>query len=189
MNTPAHLIFGAAAFGKPGARRVTGAALAGSLLPDVSLFVLVGWSILINGTDAHTVFRQYYFSDIWQRVFAIDNSFLLWGILLGIALWRRGPALIAFAASGMMHLGFDFVLHNEDARMQFWPLSDWRFRSPFSYWDQNLHAGVVGPLELGASLLLCAVLIARYRSLPARMLFVFLGMSEVLTSDIWGIIH
>lgn len=40
MNTPAHLIIGLAAFGKPGAPRVTAAALAGAMIPDLSLYLL-----------------------------------------------------------------------------------------------------------------------------------------------------
>ena len=39
MNTPAHLLFGVAAFGKPDRRGVTAAALGGSLIPDLSLYL------------------------------------------------------------------------------------------------------------------------------------------------------
>ncbi|WP_328795072.1 hypothetical protein [Jannaschia marina] len=42
MNTPAHLIIGLAAFGKPGRPRVTAAALCGALLPDLSLYLMAG---------------------------------------------------------------------------------------------------------------------------------------------------
>lgn len=148
MNTPAHLILGTALFGKPGQRHVPLAAALGSLLPDVSLYVMVAVSIWVMGIPAQRVFDELYFSDQWQRVFAVDNSFVLWGLVLGFGLWRKRAALTAFAAAGLLHLICDFVLHNEDARRQFWPLSNWVFRSPFSYWDPHHHGQVIGLLEV-----------------------------------------
>ena len=40
--------------------------------------------------------------------------------------------LKAFASSGFLHLTLDFLLHNQDAGSQLWPLCDWIFISPFS---------------------------------------------------------
>ena len=40
--------------------------------------------------------------------------------------------LKAFASSGFLHLTLDFLLHNQDAGSQLWPLSDWIFISSFS---------------------------------------------------------
>ncbi len=188
MNTPAHLIFGAAAFGRPGAPRLTAAALGGSLLPDLSLYLMVGWSLYVQGIPAQTVFRELYYSDAWQAVFAIDNSFILWGALLGVAIWRKWPVLIAFAGSGLLHLVFDFALHNHDARRQFWPISDWVFFSPFSYWDSTYHAGVIGPLELILSMALCVFLLIRFRSWAMRGIVVLLGAAELATTGIWRFI-
>lgn len=45
VNTPAHLLLGLAAFGRPGDRRVSGAALAGALVPDLSLYLLAGGAL------------------------------------------------------------------------------------------------------------------------------------------------
>ena len=79
MNTPAHLIFGLAVFGRPNVSRVTAAALAAALIPDASLYVMAGWSLFVMGIDARIVFGELYFSDLWQAVFRVDNSFILWG--------------------------------------------------------------------------------------------------------------
>lgn len=56
MNTPAHLIFGLVAFGKPGAPKVTAAALAGALIPDLSLYLMAGWHLIVLQTDPNIVF-------------------------------------------------------------------------------------------------------------------------------------
>lgn len=185
MNTPAHMIFGAAAFGRPGQPRVTAAAILGSFLPDLSLFLMVGFSIYIQGIDRGTVFGQLYYSDLWQRIFAVDNSFLVWSGIFAIGYFAKRPIVTAFAAAGLLHLTFDFMLHNQDARMQFWPLSDWIFRSPFSYWDPNYYGGVIGPAEIILSVLLCGLMLWRFKSWRMRAVILLMGAAEILTSHIW----
>ncbi|MBV0912685.1 cobalamin biosynthesis protein CobQ [Anianabacter salinae] len=188
MNTPAHLIFGVAAFGTPGQPRVIAAAAAGALLPDLSLYLLVGWSMLVMNIPAEVVFREMYYSDLWQGIFAIDNSFVLWGALLGAALWRRWPVLIAFAGAGLLHLVFDFLLHNEDARRQFWPLTDWVFVSPVSYWDSSRYGGIIGPLELAVSLALCGWMLWRFKSAAMRGAVALMALAEAASANIWRFI-
>ncbi|NUB43138.1 cobalamin biosynthesis protein CobQ [Fertoebacter nigrum] len=178
MNTPAHLIFGLAAFGRPDRRDVTAAALAGALAPDVSLYLLAGWSLLVMDIPPQVVFGQLYFSPLWQGIFAVDNSLPLWGVLLAAGLVLRAPVLVAFAGAGLLHLAFDVVLHNEDARRQFWPLTDWVFRSPFSYWDTARHGAIIGPLEVAVSLALCGVLWRRYRGWVMRGIIAALAVAE-----------
>lgn len=185
MNTPAHLIFGAAAFSKKDRKGSLSAALLGALAPDVSLYAMVGVSIFILGVPAQTVFREYYYSDAWQSVFAVDNSFILWGALLGVALWRSWRLVAIFAASALLHLALDFPLHTHDARQHFWPLSDWAYNSPFSYWDSRAHAGIVGPIEGGLSILFSAILFRRFADWRIRALVLVLLLAEIFSSGIW----
>jgi len=188
VNVPAHLIFGAAAFGKPGQPRVTTAAVLGSFVPDISLFVMAGWSLFVAGIDPSVVFGQYYFSDRWQQVFAVDNSFVLWGAGLGMAIWARRPVLVAFIAAVLLHLAFDFALHNDDARIQFWPISDWKFYSPLSYWDPRYYANIVSPVETVLTLILAGVLYMRFRRLGARVLIILAGAAQLLTGGVFGML-
>ncbi|MGB7319596.1 MAG: cobalamin biosynthesis protein CobQ [Planktotalea sp.] len=155
MNTPAHLILGLAVFSRRSEPKVTGAAALGALLPDLSLYVLAGTSLAILRIPADVVFGQLYFSQAWQTVFAIDNSFLIWGMILTFALWWRARAGLAFAGAGLLHLALDFPLHHDDGRPHFWPASNWVFESPVSYWDILHHASWVAPLE-GIMVLFCA---------------------------------
>lgn len=189
MNTPAHIIFAAAAFARPGQRRVTAAALAGGLAPDLSLYLLAGTSLYILGIPPRTVFGELYFSDAWQQVFAVDNSFLVWGVLLFVALRWKMPALTAFAGAGLLHLAFDLPLHNDDARRHFWPLTDWVFASPVSYWDDDHFGHVVGPIEVAACVALTALLFWRFRSLAARVGFAGLLAAELFASGaFWALV-
>lgn len=185
MNTPAHLIFGAAAFSRPDRKGSLTAALLGAFAPDLSLYLMVAVSILGLGIPAETVFREYYYSDAWQAVFAIDNSFILWGLLLGLALWRRWPLMVVFSGAALLHLGLDFPLHTHDARQHFWPVSDWVFESPYSYWDRRAHAGIIGPIEGALSILFAGVLLWRFKAWAVRALILILLAAELFSSGIW----
>ena len=69
--------------------------------------------------------------------------------------------------------------------MHFWPVSDWVFESPVSYWDNSAHAGIVGPLEFSLSLG-CAILLFRnFRQLAIRVATVALLAMEMMSSGIW----
>ncbi|MGI9389442.1 MAG: cobalamin biosynthesis protein CobQ [Boseongicola sp.] len=188
MNTPAHLLIGAAAFGKENQKGTTIAAILGALVPDLSLYVMVSVSIWILNIPPTIVFDELYFSDAWQRVFAIDNSFVIWASAFAVALWRRSAVFIAFTAAALLHLALDFPFHTEDARMHFWPVSDWVFESPISYWDRAAYAGVVGPFEVTAS---CGAAFLIWRRNEPKLILAFVALllaAELLSSGIWQFI-
>ena len=185
MNTPAHLIFGLSAFGDANFPRRNLAAVIGALAPDLSLFIMVAWCILVQNIPPQVVFDTYYYSDSWQFVFAIDNSFILWGALFGLACWRRWPVMIAFAGAGLLHLAFDFPLHNKDARQHFWPISDWVFHSPLSYWNSQHFGRIIGLAELLVCAGLIILLLGRFRRLPARTAIAGLALLEIMSSGLF----
>jgi len=188
MNTPTHLIVGAAVFARPDAWRVTLAAILGSFAPDASLYLMAGWHLYVIGTEPRIVFNVLYFSDTWQSIFAIDNSVFLWGGLLGFALWREIKSLTAFAGSGLFHLLLDFPLHHDDGRMHFWPVSDWIFQSPVSYWDRSHYGGIVGPLEVVMSTCLIVLLWRRFQGFFARIILMGALVLQLLPSLLWVIV-
>lgn len=185
MNTPAHLILGLAVFSRKDEAKVTKASAIGALLPDLSLYVMAGVSLMILQIPPNVVFDQLYFSNAWQTVFAIDNSFLLWGLVLAFALWWKTQAGIAFAGAGLLHIALDFPLHHDDGRQHFWPASDWVFESPVSYWDKAHHALWVQPVEALMILICVIVLFRRFPLWPMRIVaLVLLGM-ELMVARSW----
>lgn len=188
MNTPAHLIFGLAAFGKPDAPKVTGAALIGAMIPDASLYLLAGVHLLIIGTDPQVVFGQLYFSDAWQAVFRVDNSIVLWGIGLAFAIWGRTTWGKALCGSALIHLGLDFLFHVDDGRAHFWPLSTWVFESPVSYWDPNHYGRTVGTIEVLMSALVCIWLLRRFKTRLMRVTIALLALTEIAPSIFFALI-
>lgn len=180
MNTPAHVLIGAAAFGSAGDRRIMAAAVAGALMPDLSLYALAGTSIYLLGIPPQQVFDVLYFSDAWQTVFAIDNSVFVWAGLLAAALWRGSRVLAAFAMAGLLHVTMDFFLHAGDGRPHFWPLSRWVFDSPVSYWDSSHHALWVAPAAAVLCVGACLVLWRRGTGILARA-----GFATLLVAELW----
>ena len=160
MNTPSHLLIGAAVFARRDQGRVTAAAMLGGVIPDIPLIVMVGWSLLVAGIPPAAVFGSLYFSGTWQRVFSVDHSFFVWGGLFALGQAQRWPVLRAFAGAGLLHAGVDFLVHHDDARRQFWPVSDWVFHSPVSYWDRAHYGRIVAPLEAMLDLI-CGVVLSR----------------------------
>lgn len=185
MNTPAHLIFGLAAFSRPGQWGVTTAAMTGALLPDLSLYVLAGSAIFVLGIDPEIVFRDYYYSEAWQTIFQIDNSFLIWGALLALALWRKSAWAVALTGAALLHLAFDFPLHHDDGRAHFWPLSTWVFESPVSYWDPGHYGGIVSALEMAICGGLSVVLWRRFPTLWPRLGITALMVAQAAPIIMW----
>ncbi|MFU1478093.1 cobalamin biosynthesis protein CobQ [Roseovarius sp. C7] len=186
MNTPAHVIFALAAFARPGDRPRNIAAALGGVAPDLSLYLMTGAAFAMGFTPRE-VFDRLYFSQLWQSVFAVDNSLVLWGGLLVLCLWRRWQAGAVFAGAAMLHLLFDFALHHDDARPHFWPLSDWVFVSPVSYWDKSHYGGVVGPVETGLVLALSAWLLWRLKGAWARAGIALLVLCQMAPLVMWGL--
>ncbi|WP_171177463.1 cobalamin biosynthesis protein CobQ [Ruegeria sp. HKCCA4633] len=185
MNTPAHLLIGAAAFARPPQGRILLAALLGAVLPDLSLYLMATVSLFVLGIPEQVVFGQLYYSQAWQTVFAIDNSFIIWGCALILAVWRRWHFVAVGAAAGLLHLATDFFLHAGDGRPQFWPLSDWVFHSAVSYWDSSHHALWVAPVS--AAVCLAAYVVLWQRGLPVwgRAMFGIMLAAEIWVARQW----
>ena len=83
---------------------------------------------------------------------------ILWSIAFAFGAMSRSPVMIALCGAALLHLGFDFLLHNDDGRAHFWPLSNWVFQSPVSYWDPDHYGNIAGSIEVALSVLCCGVL-------------------------------
>ena len=185
MNTPAHLLIGSAAFTRPAQGRVLWAAMLGSVLPDLSLYLMAGVSLHVLNIPAWVVFDQLYFSPAWQTVFAIDNSFVLWGVALLLAIWQGWRLVAVGAAAGLLHLATDFLLHAGDGRPQFWPFSSWVFHSPVSYWDSNHNALWVAPVSALACAAAYIVLWRNGMPIWAKLFFAALLAAELWVARQW----
>ncbi len=184
MNTTTHILFAEAVFRRKTIGRSGWAAAAGGLLPDAFIGVFLV-SAAVQDVSRDDLWDVEYFKEPWATIGAISNSFFLWGILaigalVGIVAGTSDPVkakskiVAVFAASGLSHVVFDFLTHADDAHQHLWPISDWRFFSPVSYWDPAHNSHWVMPLE-GILILACVVVL--WRQISSTAMRVVLGLS------------
>ncbi|MEL6474735.1 MAG: cobalamin biosynthesis protein CobQ [Pseudomonadota bacterium] len=162
MNSITHLVAAAALLARKDEPQRNLAVAAGAFLPDASIYVFFAWSRM-EGLSMRETWDVAYWSEPWQTLGAISNSVPLELVLLALGLWRGWPAVSAFAGAALIHAALDFPLHADDAHRHAWPLTDWRFHSPVSYWD-NRHMGWLGASIEGATVLgSVALLLRRFR--------------------------
>jgi hypothetical protein len=179
MNTIAHMVIASAALSRPASSRRNWAVLTGAILPDASMFVFFAWSRLQGWSGAETWNVQYW-NEPWQTLGAVSNSFVLFGLAFAIAFWRRRPLLAILAVAALLHLALDFPLHADDAHRHFWPVSDWRFASPVSYWDANHNGLIGGAIETVCALAAIGLLCWRFERVRWRVLFAVLAALQIL---------
>jgi hypothetical protein len=196
MNSPAHLVVAAAIFVRPtrgGPRaaahqaRVNGAGLAGALIPDLSLFLMVLWEARVNGRTPEQIFGYDYRDPFWQTWFAVDNSIPLWALVTLAGLAFRAPAVLAFGGAALLHVLTDLPLHHDDARAHFQPFTDWVFVSPVSYWDPAHFGWLVGPLEALLVATLCVAMWRRFRSRLVHALIATAMLAELAPAVIFSL--
>ena len=128
------------------APRNTAFIVAGAVLPDVGMFLFY-LSHLALGTSESAIWSVEYHRPAWQALFDLSHSIPV--ALLGMLVcWKTSrPWLLVFFASMLLHALGDLPLHQEDAHRHFFPLSDWRFFSPVSYWNPDYYGNWVSLLE------------------------------------------
>ncbi len=176
MNTQSHILMGAVLFGGKVPRSAIAAAL-GGFVPDLPMLAIVAY-LRMSGHDFGEIFGTLYWSPWWQIANAMGHNFLLWSAVILLSLYvqqrggdRAGLASLAlpFAAAALVHSGADFLLHREDAHMHFWPLSEWRFVSPVSYWDRNHYGLQFSLFEAVLGIIMAALLFAQWKRWPVRI--------------------
>lgn len=133
------------------------AALLGSVLPDLPLFLLISsYTIYYRWIDPipeaermRMIHEELYFTDpLWIISHNLFHSPLLISLLLILGYWgmrmawKWGKVLFWYTAGSGFHTLVDIFTHYDDGPLLLFPL-DWktRFSSPVSYWDPD-HYGI-----------------------------------------------
>ncbi|MDA4847329.1 hypothetical protein [Hoeflea poritis] len=176
MNTQTHVLLAAAILAKPGKPARNTAVIVGALVPDLAIYTLFIWS-KIAGIPERRVWSELYYNPPWSDAVTVGNSAPLYILILLIGLlaskWYRPAILLAvFAIAALLHLAADLPVHVDDAHAHLWPLSDWRFRSPVSYWNPNHNGDIFTIVEAGIGIVLSIILWRRFHALWVRALLV-----------------
>ena len=179
MNTQTHLLVAAALLARPDRPKRNTVLVIGALLPDLAIYLLFTWAV-VSGIPQETLWRQIYFSEPMLTFTAIGNSAPLYAAIgfLGWAYVRvktgkpldELPALAVLGLAALSHLALDLPVHVDDAHPHFWPLTEWRFRSAFSYWDSTHHGRSVAAVESAIGIMLAVILWRRFKALWVRVL-------------------
>ena len=148
MNTQSHAIINVALLSRKAAPHLHRYALIGAALPDLPMFIFFVVEAFILKHPQNLIWGERYFLPGWQNLFDIFNSIPLFLILLGVGYWRKSNAVIICSLSLLLHAAGDFFLHQDDGHRHFFPLLQFRFHSPISYWDPRHHGGIVSAIEI-----------------------------------------
>ncbi len=178
MNTQTHLLVAAALFAKPGHYVRNAAVVVGSFIPDAAIYTLFAWS-KAAGIPERKVWSELYWQEPWQSWTAAGNSvpFYVLLLILGVVALRAhrsvfllGLVFTFFACAALSHVAGDFPVHVDDAHRHLWPLTDWKFISPVSYWHPDHHGGIFSVFEMLLGLALAVILFRRFNTLWVRVL-------------------
>ena len=181
MITSTHALLSLAVLSKRGERKRNLSVLFGSLLPDMAIFLWAPYQAIVNGVSGEEMWDKLYFEPPMQNLIAWFNSIPIYGALALIGFLARsklwGKLLLVFALAALIHIAGDMPVHADDAYRHFWPISDWRFYSPLSFWDVDHHAGWVGKIDMAIALVSIAVLWVRH---PTRWVKIALSITALL---------
>lgn len=160
MNTPSHAIINLAIQGMPKLPKANLAIVMGGILPDIPIFIFYFWAKLIVRLPEAKIWSEAYYHPFVQDIVALFHSIPLALIGWAIAYYFKSEIIQVICLSMVLHSLLDLPVHHDDAHRHFYPFSNYRFISPFSYWDPRYHGKVVAFIEM------MLVLFATFRVFP-----------------------
>ncbi|MBE9043520.1 hypothetical protein IQ255_03700 [Pleurocapsales cyanobacterium LEGE 10410] len=159
MNTPGHYILNLALLGNVAPQNL-GAIAIGAMLPDVPIFIFYFVAKHFYKMPEGKIWSEAYYEPLWQNIVALFHSIplaLIGAVVFYYLDWKLG---IILCVSMVFHSLLDLPVHNDDAHRHFFPLSNYRFISPFSYWDINHHGKIVSLVEMALVLAVNPIVIS-----------------------------
>jgi membrane-bound metal-dependent hydrolase YbcI (DUF457 family) len=147
MNTPSHCVLNLAILGLTIAPQATLPIALGAIVPDVPIFAFYFWAKVLKRFPESEIWSAIYYQSNWQTLFALSHSLPIALVGLLIFAYLRSTWGMVFCDSLILHSLLDFPVHHNDAHRHFFPLSNYRFISPISYWDPNHYGGIVAGVE------------------------------------------
>jgi hypothetical protein len=157
MKTPSHAIINLAILAKPQLPQANLIIASGGILPDIPIFLFYFWAKYMARLPEGTIWSKAYYEPFVQNIVALFHSIPLAGIGWLIAYYLGWPSVQILFLSIILHSLGDLPVHNDDAHRHFFPFSNYRFISPFSYWDRKHYGSIFSLVEM------LLVLLSTYR--------------------------
>jgi len=148
MKTPSHAIINLAILGKTQHSELNLLIVTGGILPDIPIFLFYFWAKYIARLPSATIWSKAYYEPVVQNIVALFHSIPLAAIGWLIAYYFGWQSIQILFLSMILHSLGDLPVHNDDAHRHFFPFSNYRFISPFSYWDRNHYGSIVSFIEM-----------------------------------------
>jgi hypothetical protein len=176
MFTPGHAVLNLTVLGRRRRPDLVAPVLIGAVLPDLPMFLFYFWDRAVLRVPEVVIWSERYFeSGWWQTLIDLCHSLPLGLALLTVASFGHAPRVAAGAASMLLHSLVDLAVHHEDAHRHLFPLSNWRFASPVSYWDPHHYGAVAAGGEWFVVVVGSAVLWRRYPHRAGRVALVLVN--------------
>lgn len=144
VNSPTHSLIALAVLAKPDSPRRNTAIFLGSIVPDLMIYLWAPYQAFVQQRSWQDIWSKLYFEAPMQNLIAYVNSVPIYTVLALAGYAYRttvvGKLCLGFSLAALLHIAFDFPVHSHDAYRHFWPLTDWRFHSPLSYYEIDHHA-------------------------------------------------
>jgi hypothetical protein len=148
MKTPSHAIINLAILGRTQHSELNLLIVTGGILPDIPIFLFYFWAKYIARLPEVTIWSKAYYEPFVQDIVALFHSIPLAVIGCLIAYYFGWQSLQILFLSMILHSLGDLPVHNDDAHRHFFPFSNYRFISPFSYWDRKHYGSIVSLVEM-----------------------------------------
>ena len=148
MKTPSHAIINLAILGSNQHSELNLLIVTGGILPDIPIFLFYFWAKYIARLPEATIWSKAYYEPVVQNIVALFHSIPLAAIGWLIACYFGWQSVQILFISIILHSLGDLPVHNDDAHRHFYPFSNYRFISPFSYWDRNHYGSIVSFIEM-----------------------------------------
>ena len=173
-----------AVLAKPGTPKRNWAIFLGSIVPDIVIYLWAPYQAFVRGHTWETIWRTLYFEAPMQNLIAYVNSVPIYTALAlagyGFRTTLWGKLCLGFSGAALLHIAFDFPVHSHDAYRHFWPLTDWRFYSPLSYYEIDHHARWVSLVEALIAGTCIVILWQRFRTRRVKIGLGILGCLYLL---------
>ena len=157
MKTPSHAIINLAILGRTQHYELNLLIVTGGILPDIPIFLFYFWAKYIARLPAATILSEAYYEPFVQNFVALFHSIPLAVMGWLMAYYFGWQSVQILFISMILHSLGDLPVHNDDAHRHFFPFSNYRFISPFSYWDRKHYGSIVSVVEM------LLVLLSTYR--------------------------